>query len=492
MSSRVGTLIVLVLLLQAVPLVLLAPAPVVEAQDGSIIIGTDETVTWEDGTRNLTGAVEIFGTLVIRDYELRFNLTLDGEASFRVKEGGLLEFHNVSLLHDNLSAYFFFKVEGRFVAYDSEIEWLTGQFVTGGGIKIVGGEVEMYNTHLHDCEVQGIYVENEGGSVLLDNCKLEQMQYGVHLNDGGNATIRNGTSIELFSRAGVLVNHAGAHVSNSTVMSDDSSLTQGIAARGSEIIVVDTVIHDIHNEGIELADEASAVITNCEIYNCTVGIRLSSSSANIWSSNIHDNVDGLNLWQSDPNVRQTHLVDNFNGISSKDCSPGYELEDCIIGGNIQYGIYAIGKGLSHTGTTWTFQGNGNTIARIIQWWLLDVNVTDKDGIPIAGAKVIVRTSNGTRLTNKTTDALGSVRDIELEGYRIDNDGTNSTAQSYEVRIEAGERWVEKSTKMDGNKVLIVALGDEPSITDNVWVLVIPIVIVLLIVVSVIYWWRNVR
>ena len=111
MSSRVGTLIVFLLMLQAIPLVMLGPAPSVEAQ-GTIIIGPDEHLVWENGSRNLTGGIEIFGRLTVRDYELRFNLSVDGEASFRVMEGGLLEFDNVTLLHDNLSAYFFFKVDG--------------------------------------------------------------------------------------------------------------------------------------------------------------------------------------------------------------------------------------------------------------------------------------------------------------------------------------------------------------------------------------------
>jgi len=492
MTHRLGTLVVMLLLLQVLSLAVLAPAPSVEAQSGAIIVGPDEHLVWADGTRNLTVGVEVFGRMTVRDYELRFNLSVDGEASFRVMPGGLLEFDNVTLAHDNLSAYLFFKVEGKFVSHDSDIEYLTGQFSTGGGIKVVDGEVEMYDTRLHDCEVQGIYVEGTKGKVLLDNCTLEQMQYGVHVNDGGSVTLQNGCRVELFSRSGVLVNFGEADVSNTTIISDNTSQTQGIGARGSILRVEDTSIHAVRNQGIELADSTEATITDCDIWDCTVGVKLSDSDAEIWSCFIHDCLDGVNVYQSDPLIRQSVLVDNFNGISSKDCAPGYSVVDCVIARNSQYGIYAIGAGLSESGTTWEHQGEGNTIARIIQWWLLDVNVTDRDGIPIAAALVTVRASDGTKMANKTTDALGSVRDIELEGYRVENDGTTNTAAKYQLRVEKGERWAEKDVRMDVNKVLIVALGEKPTITENPWFWMVPVLVVLIVVVVAAYWWFRIR
>jgi hypothetical protein len=492
MSSRVGPLIVLLLLLQVIPLALLGPAPIVEAQ-GDIIIGPDEHLVWENGTRNLTGSIEIFGRLTVRDYELRFNLSVDGEASFRVMEGGVLEFHNASLLHDNLSAYFFFKVEGRFVAYDSEIEWLTGQFVTGGGIKVVGGEIELYNTYIHNCEVQSVYVEGDGASALLDNCRLEFMQYGVHVNDKGKATLRNGVVIEQFSRAGVLVNFGEADIEGGVIVSDRTSGAQGIAARTSELTVQGTEIHDCHNEGIELADDTNATISDCFIWNCTVGIRMDGSSADVEDTVISDCLDGFNLYRSSPTITRCTLSDNFNGISSKDCTPDYSVVDCKIGRNTQYGIYAVGNGTTETGTTWTVDGESNGIARIIQWWLLDVRVNDKAAIPISTASVIVRHSNGTRASDGSTDALGLVRDIELEGFRILNDGTEVQQGKYQVHIEeSGGRWAEKDVRMDSSKELIVILGEEPSITDSTWFWVIPVIVILIIVVVLGYWWFRIR
>lgn len=492
MSSRVGTLIVLLLLVQAIPLAMLAPAPVAEAQGGTIIISPDEHLVWENGTRNLTGGIEIYGRLTVRDFEMRFNLSTDGEASFRVMEGGLLEFDNASLLHDNLSAYFFFKVEGRFVAHDSEIDWLTGQFATGGGIKVVGGEVEMYDTYLHNCEVQGIYVEKSGGTVLLDNCTLMNMSHGVHVNNKGKATLRNGCVIDRFSRAGVLANFAQVDISDTFMRSDATAGAQGLAARGSEITVVDTQIADLHNEGIELADGASGTITDCRIWNCTVGIRMSASTAEVEGTEIYDCLDGINLYQSTPNITGCLLYDNFNGVSSKDCALGYSLEDCTIGRNTQYGIYVIGKGMSESGTSWTFEGEVNTIARIIQWWLLDVNVTDSDAIPIPGANVIVRSNNGTKVMNKTTDALGAVRDIELEGHRIENDGTNSTQEKYQLRVEKGVRWSEHKVRMDKSKGITVQLGEVPTITESAWFWTIPVIVALIIIIVVAFWWFRIR
>lgn len=492
MSSRVGTLIVLLLFVQVIPLAILVPAPGADAQGGTIVIGPDEHLVWENGTRNMTGGIEIYGRLTVRDFEMRFNLSVDGEASFRVMEGGLLEFENASLLHDNLSAYFFFKVEGRFVAHDSEIEWLTGQFVTGGGIKVVGGEVELYNTYIHNCEVQGIYVENKGSSALLDNCVLANMSYGVHVNDEGMATIRNDCVIEPFSRAGVLVNFAEADISDTQMRSDGTAGAQGVAARGSKITVTDTHIGDVRNEGIELADESSGTISDSRIWNSTVGIRMSASTAEVERTEILDCLDGINLYQSTPNITDCLLYDNLNGLSSKDCAPGYSLKDCTIGRNGQYGLYVIGNGSFETGTTWTFEGEGNSIARVIQWWMLDVSVTDMDAIPIASANVIVRFNNGSRVMNGTTDALGAVRDIELEGHRIENDGTDSIQEKYLVHIELGERWADYKVRMDKNKGITVQLGEEPEITENPWFWAIPVIVVLIIIVVIAYWWFRIR
>lgn len=491
MSSRSGRLVVLLLVLQFVLISMLVPAPSVEAQ-GGIVIGPDEHVVWTDGTRNLTTGIEIFGRLTVRDYELRFNLSVDGEASFRVMEGGLLEFDNVSLLHDNLSAYFFFKVEGTFVAHGSEIEWLTGQFVEGGGIKVSGGTVELYDTYLHDCKVQGVYVENNGGTALLDNCTLERMEYGVHVNEFGKATLRNGCRMDQFTKAGVLVNFGEADVSETTLRSDKTGNSQGVAARGSKVTISDSDIYDVHSEGIELVDGADGSITDSRIWNATVGIRMDGSAADVLRCSITDCVDGLNLHVSSPTVTDCVLVDNFNGVSSKDCSDGYSLDTCVIGRNSQYGVYAIGKGFSETGTSWTHEGDDNGIARVIQWWSLDVNVTDKDAIPISSAKVVVRYMNGTKVTNRTTDALGSVRDIELEGYRIGNDGTTNEQGKYQVYIEKDERFAEKGVKMDRNKVLTVVLGEEPSVTNSNWFWSIPIIVVLLVIVVVGYWWFRIR
>lgn len=491
MSSRAGTLIVLLLLLQAIPLVLLVPAPAVEAE-GEIVIGPDEHFVWENGTRNLTGGIEILGRLTVRDYELRFNLSVDGGANFVVREGGLLEFENASLLHDNLSKYFFFKVEGTFIAHDSEIEWLTGQFVTGGGIKVSGGTVELYNTYLHDCEVQGIYVENQGGSVLLDNCVLESLEYGVHVNNKAKATLRNGCVIDQYSRAGVLVNFGEADISQTTIVSDRTAGSQGIAARDSEITVDSVEIRNARKDGIELADGAVGTISDCDIRNSTVGIRASASSLEVTDCFVTQCVDGFNLFQARGNITDAVAIENLNGVSSKDCAAGYNLVGCTIGGNGQYGVYAVGKGLSESGTTWTHDGEPNAIARIIQWWKLDVNVTDKDAIPISAATVVVRASNGSKVTNMTTDALGSVRDIEVEGYRIDNTGSMIEQGRYDIRIEKGKRWAEKDVKMDQNKVLTVVLGEEPDITESAWFWMIPVIVAVIIVAVVGYWWFRIR
>jgi len=479
-------------MLQVLAVLFLATAPA-GAEINEIVIPPGETVVWEDEDHNLSEKVTVQGTLIVRNYVMRFNLSQDGEASFWVTEGGLLEFDNVTLLHENLSAYLFFKVEGRFVCHDSYIEYLTGQFVTGGGIKVVNGEVEMYDTHISDCQVQGVYVEGPESDVLLDNVTVDSIQYGVHVAGLGSVTLQNGCFLDLYTKAGVLVNRGEAHISNSTLFGDRSNETQGIGGREAQITVFDSVIHNNRNDGIELTEESSAHIVNTEIYDSIVGIRMTSSSAEIVECKIYDCVDGLNIYLSDPKVRRTQLIDNLNGISSKECAPGYLLEDCIIGGNTQYGVYAISEGYVEAGTQWTTAGDvGNTIARMVQWWLLDVNVTDKSGIPISGARVIVEDADGAEVFDGTTDALGSVRDIELEGSRVENDGTETIEKSYQVRIEEGERWADYKVKMDQDKTLQVVLGEPPDITDSAYFWAVPVILVLLVVVTFGYWWFRIR
>ncbi len=483
---------VLLLLLQVVAVVLLAPAPV-GAEVGETVIPVGEQVVWADGERNLTGKVTVLGTLTVRNYEMRYNISRDGEASFWVMKGGLLIFENVSLLHDNLSQRFFFKVEGRFVCHDSVIEHLSGQFVTGGGIKCVGGEVELYNTTIRECPEQGVYVEGDEGTVLLDNCTLFNLKYGVHVRGGGKATLQNGCLIEMFSEAGVIVNGGEADVSNTTIKGILSKETQGIAARNSQITVTDCEIGYVKHDGIELTDDASGGIYNTNIHRATVGIRMTDSSAVIEDCHMYDCLDGINLLQSDPKVRRCQLTDNINGIAAKDCTPNYSIEDCIIGNNEQLGIYTVGKGLSESGTKWTDEeGRPNGDARILQMWELGVNVSDHDGIPVNKARVTVHNADGEQVFEGPTSSLGSVLNIELEGERLDNDGTIHTQGKYEVRIVKDKKEAEKSITMDKGKVLTVALGDVEVITPTTlkWVFAAFIVIVCLGAVG--FWWFRVR
>jgi hypothetical protein len=46
--------------------------------------------------------------------------------------------------------------------------------------------------------------------------------------------------------------------------------------------------------------------------------------------------------------------------------------------------------------------------------------------------------------------------------------------------------------MDKSKLLVVALGEQPSITDTDWFWTIPVIVVLLVVVIVGYWWFRIR
>ncbi len=493
MMRRLGTVVIALLVLQSFAVLLLFAAPVA-AEINEIVVPPGETWTWEDDEENLTSKVTVQGTLIVRDYVFNLNITKDGEASFWVSTGGRLVFENVTILQvNNTSAYMLFKVEGTFECHDSYLEHLTGQFVTGGGIKVVNGVAEIYNTSITGCEVQAVYVDGPKSSVILDNCSISDVQYGVHVSSTGTATIRNGCNIELFTSAGVLVNHGEVEISNSTIFADRTNKTKGVAIRDGEARIFDSEIHNAREDGIELTDESSGLIVNTHIHNCTVGIRMTSSSAVVKGGNIHDCLDGMNIYLSDPKVTSTHLVDNLNGISSKECKPDYVLTDCTIGGNSQYGVYAVSEGLSETGTKWTnAQGEGNELARVLQLWLLDVNVTDQTASPVSNAEVIVHDSDGKRVFNDTTDALGSVRDIDLEGHRILNDGTEVVQGKYAVRVEDGERWAEHQVMMDQDKTLIVSLAEPTTITDSPYFWAVPVMIILLVIVAVLYYWYYIR
>ncbi len=495
MRRTVAPLLACLLLVQSLIVVMVVPAPST-SEPTETVIAAREHVVWADGGRNLTGKVTIYGTLTVTDYELSFQLDNDAEASFWVMDGGLLEFDNVTLAPANASAShrFLFKVEGRFVARDSFIEHLTGEFISGGGIKCVNGEVELHNTTIAGSEVQGVSVEGNRGTALLDHCNISVVEYGVHVKDGARATLRNGTYVELFTHAGVLVNIGTVDISNCTFMGDRTEGSVGIAVRGGTLVrVADSLIHECHDDGIVLEDETSAGLYNNEIYNCTVGVRMSASSAEIVGCDVHDCLDGLNIYQSDPKVRRCVLTGNYNGVASKDCTSGYSLEECIIGGNSQYGVYAIGKGLSETGTTWTNgTGSANAIARIIQWWELDVNVSDHQDFPIIGAEVSVFAANGSRVYNWTTDSRGVVEDIELEGHRVLNDGTKVAQERYRVEIVKGDRTAKKAILMDQGKVLTVFLGDsgEEPTSSSRWFIVVLIFIVIIAALG--YWWYRIR
>ena len=125
-------------------------------------------------------------------------------------------------------------------------------------------------------------------------------------------------------------------------------------------------------------------------------------------------------------------------------------------------------------------------------WLLDVKVTDHDDFNIPGAEVIVRSANGTKVFNGTTNALGNVTDIELEGYRVGNDGVLLSEGNYKVRIEKGLMEADKSLQMDKSKGLKVNLGKVEKIsgTSLRWVFIALILIVVAGAVG--YWWFRIR
>ena len=65
-------------------------------------------------------------------------------------------------------------------------------------------------------------------------------------------------------------------------------------------------------------------------------------------------------------------------------------------------------------------------------------------------------------------------------------------KSYQVRIEDGEMWAEHKVLMDQDKTLQVSLGEVPTFTDSPYFWAIPVILVLLVVVTVGYWWFRIR
>jgi nitrous oxidase accessory protein NosD len=439
------------------------PLPRASAQGAEIIVGPDETLDWVGVNRTIDGRVTVLGRLNVKDSLLRYNITTSGDASFWVRTTGQLTFENTTLLALNRSAYFFFKVEGRFVAHGSALFHLSGAYYTGGGIKCVGGTVELQDTNVTDCESMAISVEGDAGSATAERCHLQGKQYGITAKDGASISVRN-TTIDGFTNMGVTVSNATCDIYNSWINSStESTVAKGVGARAAHLDMTGTTVSHCRSDAIELVENTTGELKDCELHHCTVGLRITGviGDLQVRGCSIHHNLDGINIYKSsDVRIEQCTLVGNVNGIASKDCEGGYSLSGDRIGNNSQLGAYVVGKGFAEEGTTWTdVDGFVNAEARVKQMWSLDLQVNDTSGRPVSGAEIAIKSPDGT-VFNYTTNSFGKVGSgIVLEGNRITNNGTRLDAGGYKVTIKLGLVEAKKTVVMDRDKELIVILGE---------------------------------
>lgn len=439
------------------------PLPRASAQGAEIIVGPDETLDWVGLNRTLDGRVTVLGRLNVRDSLLSYNITTSGDASFWVRTTGQLTFENVTLLALNRSAYFFFKVEGRFVAHGSRLFHLSGSYYSGGGIKCVGGKVELVGTNVTDCESMAISVEADAGSAVVERCNLSGKQYGITAKDGASVRVHN-TTIQGFTNMGVTLSNATGEFLNCDIRSDTAStVAKGIGARAAHLDMSGTTVSYCRSDAIELVENTTGELRDCELHHCTVGLRMTGLTGEmmVLGCSIHHNLDGINIYKSsNVLIDQCTLVGNVNGIASKDCKGGYTLSGNRIGNNSQLGAYVVGEGFSEEGTTWTdVDGFVNAEARVKQMWSLDLLVTDNSGRNVSGAEVLIRSPDGTEF-NYTTNSFGKVASgIVLAGHSINNNGTRVDVGGYKVTIKLGLVEAKKTVVMDRNKGLTVILGE---------------------------------
>jgi len=495
--TTVACLLLLLIAPAALPFVLphASAAPTTE-----IVVGPDETLVWEDDEKFLEARITIYGTMVVRDYEITYNITQSGLVAFIVMDGGSLTFEDVTVESETNSKYMFFKVEGRFSAKRCSIDSLSGSFLDGGGIKCVGGTVELEDTTVKDCESMAIYALGADARVELENCTLTNGAYGIVAKDGAAVVARNST-IESFSKVGMTLNKAKATLVHCKVVASTTvNDTTGIGALTSELDIRDTEVSYCKLNGLELIKETKAEIVSCDIHNNLVGVRMTELDGDVTinGSRIHRNLDGLNMFIcAGVLIEQTSLVDNTNGLSSKDCpGDGYTLRGCHVGNNSQLGAYVVGKGLHEDGTTWTdLAGHPNGVARLTQLWTLGVHVRDSDGRNVTLAKVNVQMANGTAGTDYTTDSFGNVTGgIVLEGWKVLANGTRVDAGGHRLTIKSGSVTVKKTVSMVEDRNLDITLGEvvpvSPLRTPLGWAVI--ILIFVAIGCAAMYWYLRLR
>jgi hypothetical protein len=414
MWRKTATALLLLALVLSLGLAAIMPR-IASGQGTEIIVGADETLVWADGERVLDGRVTIYGEMVLRDYNVTYNVTQSGLVAFIVMPGGSLTFERARVQADNGSQYMFFKVEGSFVAVDSYIDHLSGSFIDGGGIKCMGGTVELTNVTLDNCQSMAIFASGASARVTMEGHNITGSPYGVVAKEDATIILRNVT-LEGFTNYALQLNDAVGEVRGCHFTNAVGTASTGIGARASRLEVRETNVSYLKGgNGMELVDLTTADIVDCEVYNCSAGIRMSEldGGVTVSSTSIKGCVDGINM-----NVCAGVLIEgcaltlNINGVASNACpGDGYTLRNCRIGNNFQLGAYVVGKGFNEEGTVWAdLSGAPNGLARMKQLWTLYVHVEDSYAVPVFGAEVNVRSANGTVNFNFSTDSAGNLTD----------------------------------------------------------------------------------
>ncbi|CAD7771773.1 Periplasmic copper-binding protein (NosD) [Candidatus Methanoperedenaceae archaeon GB37] len=303
---RVSTtrLLTLVLILNLYTLILCNM--VRAAEYGEINVTTANDETWSTLLSNnasiVTGDIIVTsGALELSNATIRLNCTGDGEYKIDVREGGVLNLTNNSLVSVNNTKY--------------RYNWW---YRKGSSGSLKGSTIEYCG---YDGGSYGLNIRADG--ILIENCTIEYNYYGIFLNSSNNTVISNTTVSD--SYYGIYLSNS--HGNNLTKNTADGNTRYGIYMKASP---------------------SNTLTDNRADQNRRYGIYLySSNSNNIRGSRTDSNGDssygsGIHLFDSSNNTLTDNTANSNNNYGIYVSGENNTLSNNTAGSN-SYGIYIEGS-----------------------------------------------------------------------------------------------------------------------------------------------------
>ncbi len=276
------------------------------AEYGEINVTTANDETWSTLLSNnasiVTGDIIVTsGALELSNATIRLNCTGDGEYKIDVREGGVLNLTNNSLVSVNNTKY--------------RYNWW---YRKGSSGSLKGSTIEYCG---YDGGSYGLNIRADG--ILIENCTIEYNYYGIFLNSSNNTVISNTTVSD--SYYGIYLSNS--HGNNLTKNTADGNTRYGIYMRASP---------------------SNTLTDNRADQNRRYGIYLfSSNSNNIRGSRTDSNGDssygsGIHLFDSSNNTLTDNTANSNNNYGIYVSGENNTLSNNTAGSN-SYGIYIEGS-----------------------------------------------------------------------------------------------------------------------------------------------------